>query len=236
MIKKFLFVFLILVFILLCYSVHASEYIDTVLPGKWNIYGTSFVEKDFVRISFKAEGEMNLLTDVLKNLNASLDTIIDNNQKVSRNVINENRKVLTSCDINLKLYIFDKAGFDIRVWDDYIDNAIGIPVLLPEARPTINNPFVLPTVRLQDLNLTVTFTSESSGKLRVKGYADLDTVGVCEINADCALWKDGTERPSLEKETSSGCNATGLGILVLFIALRLLVIFERGRKFCSERI
>ena len=41
MIKKFLFVFLILVFILLCYSVYASEYIDTVLPGKWNIYGVA---------------------------------------------------------------------------------------------------------------------------------------------------------------------------------------------------
>jgi len=229
-IRKFLFAFLILI---AASPVFASEYIDSILPGKWNIEGTSFVEKDFVRISFKAEGEVNQITDVLKNLDASLNTIIENNQSVARNVINENRKVLTSCDINLNLYIFDKAGFDIRVWNGSIENAIGTPILLPEARPTLSNPFVLPTVKIQDLNLTVTFTSESSGKLRIKGYADLDTIGVCEINADCALWKDGTARPELEKETSSGCNF-GIGIFAAFAAL--LLFLGRDRKFCSERI
>ena len=230
MIKKFLFAFLIL--ILASPQIYASEYINSIMPGKWNIEGTSFVEKDFVRISFKAEGEMNLSMDVLKNLNASIDKIIVDNQETARNVINEDRKVLTSCDVNLRLYIFDKAGFDIKVWDNSVENAIGIPVLLPEARPTINNPFVFPTVKIQDLNLTLTFTSESSGKLRIKGYADLDTVGVCEINADCALWKDGTARPELEKETSSGCTS-GLGV---FSAIAALLIFGRGRKFCSEQI
>ena len=231
MIKKFLFAVLIL--ILASPQIYASEYINSVLPGKWNIEGTSFVEKDFVRISFKAVGEMNLSMDVLKNLNASIEKIIVDNQETARNVINEDRKVLTSCDVDLRLYIFDKAGFDIRVWKDYIENAIGTPVLLPEVRPTINNPFVLPTVKMQDLNLTVTFTSESSGKLRVKGYADLDTVGVCEINADCALWRDGTTKPSLEKETSSGCDS-GIGIFSAFAAL--LLFWGRDRKFCSEHI
>ena len=175
---------------------------------------------------------MNQSTDILKNINADIDKVIEDNQEKSRNLIDENRRVLTSCDINLRLYIFDNAGFDFKVWDDRIDNAVKYPVLLPEVRPTLSNPFSLPAVSIQDLNLTVTFTSESSGKLRVQGYADLDTVGVCEINADCALWKDGTAKPALEEETSSGCNSSS-GI---FSAIAALLIFGRGKKFCSVQI
>jgi len=230
MIKKFLFIFLIL--IISCSSLKASEYTDTILPGKWNIEGTSFVEKDFVRISFRAEGEMNQATDFLKNLDPSIDKIIEGNQEKTRNIINEDRKVLTLCAVDLRIYMFDKTGFDIKVWEGNIDNAVKIPVLLPEARPSLSDPFELPTVKIQDLDITITFTSESSGKARIKGYADFDTVGVCEVNADCALWKDGTPKPSLEEETSSGCNS-GIGILSAFAAL---LIFGRGRKFCSEQI
>ena len=229
--KKFLFAFLIL--IISCSYAAASEYTDSILPGKWNIEGSSFVEKKFVRISFKILGEMNQETDFLKNLNPSADKILEGSKEISRNVVNENRKVLTSCDINLKIYMLDKTGFDIKIWDGKIDNAVQIPVLLPEAQPTLNDPFVLPTVKIQDLNLTLTFTSESSGKLRVKGYADLDTVGVCEINADCALWKDGTTKPEIDKDTSSGCYAGKLGFLSAFAAL---LILGRSKKICSEQI
>ena len=233
--KKFLFIFLILILLLpSCSKIHASEYTDSILPGKWNIEGTSFVEKEFVRISFKIEGEMNQETDFLKNLDENIDKILSSNQEIFRNVINENRKVLTSCDIDLKIYMFDKAGFDIKVWEGKIDNAVEIPILLPEARPTLSDPFELPTRKIQDLNLTLTFTSESSGKLRVKGYADFDTVGTCEVNADCALWKDGTLKPSIEEETSSGCNSIG----VAFACMAALLIIEigRGKKICSEQI
>ena len=231
MLKK-IFLVMLLIFSVSCSPLSASEYIDTILPGKWNIEGTSFVEKNFVRVSFKIEGTMNQSTDILKNINADIDKVIEDNKETSRNIVNENRRVLTSCDINLRLYIFDKAGFDIKVWDNKIDNAVNYPVLLPEARPTLSNPFSLPAVKIQDLNLTVTFTSESSGKLRVQGYADLDTVGVCEINADCALWRDGTAKPAIEEETNSGCNA-GLEILS---AIAALLIFGRSKKFCSARI
>ena len=100
--KKFLFAFLIL--IISCSYAAASEYTDSILPGKWNIEGSSFVEKKFVRISFKILGEMNQETDFLKNLNPSADKILEGSKEISRNVVNENRKVLTSCDINLKIY------------------------------------------------------------------------------------------------------------------------------------
>ena len=232
MIKKFLFAFFI--FIISCSNSQASEYIDSILPGKWNIEGTSFVEKNFVRVSFKIEGEMNQEMEVLKNLDSNIDKILDGNNEISRGVVNENRKVLTSCDLDLRIYMFDKAGFDIKVWDNKIDNAVQIPILLPEARPTLSKPFELPSVKLDDLNLTVTFTSESLGKLRVRGYVDVDTVGECEINADCALWKDGTTKPEFDEETSSGCNS-GLGILSMFAAL-LIIVIGRGKEFCSGQI
>ena len=231
--KKIFFALLIL---FIASMLNASEYNDTILPGKWNIEGTSFVEKGFVRISVKIEGEVYQTTEFLKNLNASVDKVIENNQEKARNVINEERKVLNGCEINLRLYIFDKTGFDIKVWDHYIPNAVQIPVLLPEMKPTINEPFVIPSITKDNITYTITFTSETSGKLRAKGYVDVDAVGTCEINADCALWRDGTTKPETEKETKSGCNS-GLGIFSAFIILLIVIVMNgRGTKFCSERI
>lgn len=228
--KKIFFALLIL---LIASMLNASEYTDTILPGKWNIEGTSFIEKGIIRLSVKIDGEVNQTTEILKNLNASVDKIIENNQEKARNLINEERKVLNGCKVNLRLYIFDKAGFDIKVWDHNIPNAVQIPVLLPEMRPTINKPFVLPSITKDNITYTITFTSETSGKLRAKGYVDVDAVGTCEINADCALWRDGTTKPETEKETKSGCNS--LGIFSAFIVL-LMMMIGRGTKFCSGQI
>ena len=231
--KKILLAILISTF--LTPSLNASDYVDTILPGKWNVEGTSFIEKGIVRLSIKVEGTANQTTDELKNLAENIDKIIDNNEEKARNIINENRRVLTGCELDLRLYIFDKAGFDIKAWNEYIENAVKIPVLLPEMRPTISDPFILPSVTYNNLNYTLTFESESSGKLRVKGYVDVDTVGTCEINADCALWRDGTTKPELDKETSSGCNS-GYGIFAACIAFIVLLILGRGTKFCSGQI
>ncbi|MBQ7558906.1 MAG: hypothetical protein IJT20_01480 [Synergistaceae bacterium] len=230
--KKIFFALLIL---LIASMLNASEYTDTILPGKWNVEGTSFIEKSFVRLSLKIEGEVYQTTDFLKNLNASIDRVIENNQEKARSLVDEDRKVLNGCEINLRLYILDNTGFDIKVWNHYIPNAVQIPILLPEMRPTINEPFVLPSVTKDNVTYTITFTSETSGKLRAKGYVDVSTVGTCEINADCALWRDGTTKPDTEKETKSGCNS-GLGIFSAFIILIAIVMNGRGTKFCSERI
>ncbi len=226
--KKFFFA--IFFFILSTSSLNASEYTDTILPGEWNIYGQGFGEKGVVRLSLEVKGIANQSTDELKNLSASVDKVIDNNSEVLRSVVNENRRVLRSCDIELTLYI---TGAGIKTWKEHIPNAVKIPVLLPTMRPTISNPFVLPSVTLDNITYTITFESETSGKLRIKGYVDVDVVGTCEINADCALWRDGTEMPALEEETSSGCNSFNLRIFSAFI---VLLIFGRGLKFCSGRI
>ena len=226
--KKFLFV--IFFFILSTASLNASEYTDTILPGKWNVYGKGFGEKSFVRLSLEVKGIANQSTEELKNLSASVDKVIDNNQEVLRSAVNENRRVLTSCDVELTLYI---TGAGIKTWTEHIPNAVKIPVLLPEISPTVNNPFVLPSVTLDNITYTITFESETSGKLRIKGYVDVDVVGTCEINADCALWRDGTARPALEEETSSGCNSFNFGIFSAFIAL---LILGRSLRFCSGRI
>ena len=225
----------VLILIISTASLSASDYVDSILPGKWNVEGTSFIEKGIVRLSLKIEGTANQTTDELKNLAENIDKIIEDNEEKARNIINENRRVLTGCELDLKLYIFDKAGFDIKAWDEYIENAIQIPVLLPEMRPTISDPFILPSVTRDDLTYTLTFESESSGKLRVRGYVDVDNVGTCEINADCALWRAGTTKPELDKETSSGCNNnSGLGIFAAFIVL--LMMLGRRTKFCSVQI
>ena len=229
--KKYLLAMLVM---LAALSAEASTYTDTVLPGKWNIYGTSFVEEkglELVRVSFKLEGEMNQTTEFLKNIDEDIDKVIEDNQEKARGTINEDRKVLNECVINLRIYALDKTGFDIRVWKEEIPDVIEIPVLLPEVRPTLSTPFTLPTVNYNGLDLTVTFESEKSGKLRVKGYVDVSNVGKCEVNADCTLWKDGTERPAVDEETKSGCNA-GAGIL----SLMALLILGRSFRFCSGRI
>ena len=230
--KKFFTAIFILIFLFLCISLlNASEYTDTVLPGKWNIHGTGFAEKGFVRLSLEVDGNAIQTTDFVKNLSASVDKILDDNQEVLRNAVNPERKVLTNCNVDLTLRI---TGAGIKAWNENIPNAVKIPVLLPEIRPTINNPFALPSVTLNNIKYTVTFTSETSGKLRGQGYVDVDLVGTCEINADCALWKDGTKAPATDEETHSGCNS-GIGIFTAFTAL-LIIGIGRGTKFCSGRI
>ena len=232
--KKFFIIVFVLVFLLLCnpFTMNASEYTDTILPGQWNIHGDGFGEKGVIRLSLEVEGNAIQTTDFVKNLSESVDKIIDNNEEVFRSVVNSERKVLTACNVDLTLRI---TGAGIKAWKENIPNAVQIPVLLPEIRPTMNDPFVLPSITLNNITYTITFESESSGKLRVQGYTDVDKVGTCEINADCALWRDGTEAPQTASETKSGCNS-GIGFLTALTALLIIIGIGRGTKFCSGQI
>ena len=197
------------IIVLFCQSVIADDY---DLSGLWHIGGTGFVEKSFVRISLQLDGDMTLTT-------ATTQEIKDNaisRDLVSDDLLSGDLKFLTAYDINLEI---SATMAEINVWKDHIPNGIRVTVPLPEKAPSNEFPYTLP-VALEHEGLTyrVTLTSAVSGKVRITGTVNFDEVGDVEINSDCAFWKDGTEKPKLEEETSSGCNS-GIGELMLLLVI-----------------
>lgn len=216
-----------LVFVMIVMMSVVAEGYD--ISGEWNIYGTGFVEKSFVRISLELRGEMYLTTNEVYRLSHDIINVLSNDAStlISRDKVNEYSDCLTGYDINLRLYAFDNTGLDIKIWDDNLPNGIRIPVVFPDFEPTVNNPFVLPAVTHNGISYQVAFTSESSGKVRIRGYFDTDYVGGIEINSDCAVWKNGTSRPVTDSNTSSGCDS-GIGIFALMILLAGVRKFVRN--------
>ncbi len=215
----------LLLMMLLTVAVAAEAY---ELSGTWNIYGTGFVEKSFVRISLKLSGEMELFTCKVSELSSDVLQILSNDTVtvINRYDVDQDLSCLRAYDINLRVYALDKSGFDVKIWDDNIPNGIRLPIVYPEFEATLNNPFTLPSITQNGLTYTVSFTSETSGKLRVQGYIDT-TIGDIELNSDAAIWKYGTVQPSTESETKSGCNM-GMGIIALMMLLAGVYKFVRN--------
>ncbi|MBQ6971940.1 MAG: hypothetical protein IJP86_06250 [Synergistaceae bacterium] len=189
------------------------------LSGTWNIYGTGFVEKSFVRISLGLTGNMELTKREVSELSDDVAEILSNDTVtvMNRRDADENLDCLTGYDIGLRVYALDKSGLDVKIWDDNLPNGIRIPIVYPELEPTLSEPFTLPAVTDDGLTYQVTFNSENAGKVRIKGYIDT-SIGDIELNSDCAIWKQGTARPSTESETKSGCDS-GMGITALMMML-----------------
>ena len=202
-------------------SISADEYDEYIIPGKWNIKGKGFGEYSPVRLQLKLYGDMDLTTSAVSELDT--EAIISDDQTLPLDLLHldGNMRALTGYTIHLQLNL---TGASIKAWDEDFPNYIRIPILLPNMRPTANNPFVLPSVNLEKFRYKVSFTSTTTGKIRINGYTDVDNLGRCEINADCAIWKDGYPEPALEEETSSGCDS---GIS----SLMLLLVFAGVRKF-----
>ncbi|MBQ7169256.1 MAG: hypothetical protein IJR63_05075 [Synergistaceae bacterium] len=199
------------------------------ISGTWNIYGTGFVEKSFVRISLELRGGMELSTCKVSELSYDIIEVLSNDTVtvMRREDVDQNLDCLNGYEIDLRLYAFDKTGLDIKIWDDNLPNGIRIPIVFPDFTPTVNNPFVLPAVIHNGISYQVSFTSETSGKVRIRGYFDTDYVGDIEINSDCAIWKSGTARPVTDSETSSGCDS-GAGVFALMILLAGVKKFVRN--------
>ena len=215
--KKYI-LLLACVIVLCCSSLRAEDY---DIAGLWNIYGTGFVEKSFVRVSLELTGDMTLTTATSEEI--SNDII--SRDLVSKDLLNKNTRFLTAYDINLKI---SATELEIEAWDDHIPNGIRVPVPLPEMRPTNNDPYVVPiSLEHEGLNYQVTLTSTESGKVRITGFVEMDVIGEVEINSDCALWKSGTQRPSLEEETSSGCNS-GFGALMITLLAGVVMKIVRN--------
>ncbi len=211
--------------LLLCAVSAAGEGYD--IAGLWNIGGTGFAEKNFLRISLALDGNMTLTTATTNEVlnNAVSSDIVRQAYPESEDILSGDLRFLTAYDINLEI---TATNLDISAWSDHIPNGIRIPVPLPARVPTADYPLEIPVQVVNDgLRYTLTLTSSSSGKVRVQGYVDLDVVGSTEINADSAVWKYGTQRPSYESETSSGCDS-GFG------ALMLLLVFAGVKKIVRD--
>ena len=221
MMKKILLACMILV--MTAVSAIGEEY---DISGLWNIEGTGFAEKDFVRIRFDLVGNMTLTTSSTQEVldNAVSRDLVRQEYADRADILSGDVRFLTGYDINLKI---TATTLDIKAWNDHIPNGIRIPVPLPERVPSANSPYEIPVqTNIYGLNYKVTLTSSTSGKVRVTGYVDLDVVGETEINSDCALWKNGTPKPKLDEETSSGCDS---GIFGLY-AVMLLMVFSGVKK------
>ncbi|MBQ7543762.1 MAG: hypothetical protein IJT02_02355 [Synergistaceae bacterium] len=200
---------------LLCSSSIAEDY---DISGGWNLAGTGFVEKEFLRVSLELEGDMHLTTSTTQEVldNAASRDLVRQEYPDSPDILSGDLKFLTAYEIDLKI---TATELDIKAWSDHLPNYIRIPVPLPEMRPSNSHPYELPVYAYNDgLTYRVTLTSTTSGKVRITGYVDLDVVGKTELNSDCTVWKYGTQRPTLEEETDSGCNS-GFGALMMLLLL-----------------
>lgn len=181
------------------------------IAGLWDIKGTGFVEKEFVRVSLELDGDMTLTTASAQEISAD----IISRDLVSPDLLSGDTRFLTAYDINLEI---SATAAGIRAWKDHIPNGIRVPAPIPDVSPTKELPYELPfALEHEGLTYRVTLTGPDSGKVRITGFIDMDVIGEVEINSDCALWKDRTVRPSLEEETSSGCSL-GFGILIILLA------------------
>lgn len=212
----------LMMILLSCSSIAAEEY---DISGLWYIKGTGFAEKSFVRISMELIGDMTLTTSKVSELSGDIINVLSEDAEtlISRDNLDEKLNALTGYEINLKINAMTNAGFDIRAWSDHLPNYIRIPIIFPELRPTLSKPFTLPAVSKDGLSYQVTFTSTTSGKVRIRGYVDFDVVGSTEINSDCEIWKSGTPEPGTDEETKSGCNS-GIGILAAILSLGVCMI------------
>ncbi|MBQ7561343.1 MAG: hypothetical protein IJS99_05880 [Synergistaceae bacterium] len=216
--------FLCACFIILsaCNILNAEDY---DISGAWLVHGEGFAEKSFVRSSLELTGDMTLTTRTLREISRDIQALIINNETVtdlSNELLDSDMKALTDYNIHIRL---DATSLNIKAWEEYLLNGIKIPILLPEMRPTNNEPFTLPAVTYEGLTYQVTFTDIDSGTVRITGYIDVDLVGSCEINSDSSIWRNGTSEPT-RSSSSSGCNS-GMGIFEFALLLTGVLKFVR---------
>jgi hypothetical protein len=150
--------------------------------------GGGFAEKGFVRSELTLDGTLDIQTQTE----------------------NDDRYFL-GFSLAMRL---DASRLNINTWKYSKVVVLDIPVKLPELSPTTNEPFELPPVPVDDLVCEVTFTSTTSGTVKIYGYIDVDVVGRVEIDSESAIWKEGSQKPDIPDKTS-GCNAGLWGSLAV---------------------
>jgi hypothetical protein len=105
---------------------------------------------------------------------------------------------------------------------------LDVPVAVPELNPTTNAPFKLPQVTVDGLTYEITFTTKTSGTVRIYGYIDVDVVGQIEINSVSTIWKNGTDKPDVSDMTS-GCSG-GISWTASLLPALWMILRQRGRR------
>jgi hypothetical protein len=157
--------------------------------------GTGYARKDFVRVELTDDGYLDIQTGMVDDVRHVLGYSV--------------------------LFRLNASKLGINAWEYTKTVTLEYPVPLPELHPTVNKPFKLPPVTVDDLTYGVVFTSITSGTVDISGKLDVDVVGAVGIDSASAIWKEGTEKPDIP-DKSSGCNAGMAGMIWMIPGLRLL--------------
>ena len=205
-------------------SVTAEGY--GTFSGKWNIYGEGFAEKSFVRTQLEINGDMNISACSFSDLPANVVNVISDDWEtvISRDEIRGLYTFfdcLTGLSMNMRVYA---SALGVNVYEENNPNEITDPYLFLDIIPSLDEPLELPDLTIGGMTLRFTLTSESAGKIWMRGKINTSYLGEVDINTECAIWKDGTERPSISEGSKSGCDS-GMGIFAL------MILFLGVRKF-----
>jgi hypothetical protein len=169
--------------------------------ARWLSSGTGFAERGFVRVRLNADGVLDIKS-----------TDVDGTENITG--------YEAWGGLNASL-------LGINTWGYHNKYELSLPIEVGSFNPTVNEPFRLPSFTIDRLTYTVVLTDENSGTVNISGYVDIDMVGDTEINANCAIWREGTPKPETP-DTESGCDV-GAGALG-FIALAALLLRGRNSK------
>lgn len=217
--KKFLLCVMIVMM-----SVTAEGY--GTFSGEWNIYGEGFAEKSFIRTRLEINGDMNISACSLSDLPANVVNVMSDDWEtvMSRDEVTglyEFFDCLTGLSMNLSVYA---SSLGMKVYEENNPNEITTPYLFLDLIPSLSEPLELPDLKMGRMTLRLSLTSETSGRIWIRGNVNTSYLGEVELNTECVLWKKGTERPSFSSGGKSGCDS-GMSIFAL------MILFLGVRKF-----
>ncbi|GHV33042.1 hypothetical protein FACS1894187_00290 [Synergistales bacterium] len=215
-ILKFGKVFCATVFVFLFLSTDVA-YADYDVSGRWLLEGGGRASKGVLRVSMTVDGYLDVTTVLSKD-----EVLLEDGEILSGDLV-----FLTEYYTHARL---NASRLDIKAWD-YDKNVVQKPPIpIPPFDLTMSKPLVLPTVPVEDMTYQLTFTSPTSGVIKIKGTLNVDYVGDVEIDSESVIWKDGTERPDIDDKTS-GCNTGSFVGLAGFLVLSHVIVYNRKNIF-----
>jgi hypothetical protein len=186
--------FITLLYFTLVLSVPAYGATQTV-GGSWLVEGGGYAKKSVLRVELTTNGMLDI-----------------------RSSTADEKEILTGYEVWGEL---NASRLGINAWSYHNDYELSPPVEAGRFEPTLNEPYRLPTFTIDGLSYTIVLTSENSGTVNISGYVDIDVVGRTDVNADCAIWRQGTPKPVIPDSTS-GCDAGAGSLLALFLPVLML--------------
>jgi hypothetical protein len=182
----------------------ASGEANTV-GARWLVEGEGFAKKGLLRVKLNTNGTLNV-----------------------KSVIEDGAESLTGYEVWGEL---NASQLGINTWSYHNLYELPAPVEVGRFDPTLNDPYALPTFTIDKLSYTVVLTSANSGTVHITGSIDIDVVGETEIDADCAIWRQGTPRPDIP-EAGSGCD-NGVGVIALVLVMMFALRARGSAKWFS---